>query len=234
MGIELRGGDLGVSEGKIQEAYRRLEEFRHGPREISGPEALEALEREICSGTDELARLMFEPRLQQALDSEEVKEAERQFIRALPGKLKNEGQEEVRICTGSGLWIRVRVSYYRRRCDRRNKKRSRGVYAGLVLLGIHERCTPLLGSRVSMLTALLSSFKEAKQVLSDQGIELGVKVIRKLAYRYGARARLVQQSAAFCLGEDLPSQGRRVVVSCDGGKVRLRENKRGPKTNTRE
>ncbi len=168
--------------------------------------------------------------MQQALDSEGVKEAERQFIRALPGKLKNEGQEEVRICTGSGLWIRVRVSYYRRRCDRRKKKRSRGVYAGLVLLGIHERCTPLLGSRVSMMTALLSSFKEAKQVLSDQGIELGVKVIRKLAYRYAARARVVQQSAAFCLGEALPSQGRRVVVSCDGGKVRLRENKRGPKT----
>jgi hypothetical protein len=34
------------------------------------------------------------------------------------------------------------------------------------------------------MTALLSSFKEAKQALSDQGIELGVKVIRKLAYRY--------------------------------------------------
>jgi hypothetical protein len=131
MGIDLKGGDLGVSEEKIQEAWRRLEEFIHGSRNITGPEALEALEREIRSGTDELARLMFEHRLQQALDSEEVKEAERQFIRALPGKLKNEGQEEVRICTGSGLRIRVRVSYYRRRCDRRNKKRSRGCLCGI-------------------------------------------------------------------------------------------------------
>ncbi len=164
-----------------------------------------------------ITAIIIEQHVQHALQSEAIKEAERDWIRGLPGKLKNEGPEAVRVCTGSGLRITVRVSYYRRRSDRRKKKRDRGVYAGLVLLGIHERCTPLLGCRVSMMSALLSWFQEAKQVLFDQGIDLGVKVIRKLAYRYATRARVVQQSKAFCFGEGLPSQGRRIAVSCDGG-----------------
>lgn len=226
----VQGCDWGADEGKIQAVYWRLDKLKQSLPKLTCAEEMEALEREIQSQTDELARLIIEHHVQQALQSEAIKEAERQFIRALPGKLKNEGPQAVRIVTGSGLRITVRVSYYRRRCDRRKKKRGRGIYAGLVLLGIHERCTPLLGSRVSMMSALLSSFQEAKQVLFDQGIELGVKVIRKLAYRYAARARVVQQSEAFCLEEALPSKGRRIVVSCDGGKTRLRENKRGPKT----
>jgi hypothetical protein len=217
-------------ERKLQEAYRDLEAFGKSPPKITSGEELEALEGEIRRRTDELGRLVLEHQLQQALDSEELKEAQRQLIKAWPGRLKNEGKQSVRLCIGSGLWITVWTNYYRRHCDRRHKKRSKGVYAGLVILGIHERCTPVVSSRVSMLTALLSSFKETKQVLSDQGFELGVKVIRKLAYRYAARARVIQQSEAFFLGEEVPANGRRVVVSCDGGKIRLRENKRGPKT----
>jgi hypothetical protein len=225
-----RREDFDAVERKVQDAYRDLEAIRKSSPKITNGEELEALEGKIRSFTDELARLIFEHQLQQALDSEELKEAQRRLIKAWPGRLKNEGKQPVRICIGSGLWVTVRVSYYRRRCDRRKKKRGKGVYAGLVILGVHERCTPVVSSRVSMLTALLSSFKEARQVLSEQGFELGVKVIRKVAYRYAARARVIQQSQAFCLGEELPAKGRRVVVSCDGGKIRLRENKRGPKT----
>src|SRR2546430_9742297 len=49
-----------------------------------------------------------------------------------------------------------------------------------------------------------------------------------MAYRYAARARLVQQidNTTF---EDTVT-GRRVVISSDGGRLRLREHQRGPKT----
>ena len=52
--------------------------------------------------------------------------------------------------------------------------------------------------------------------------------MRLLAYRYAARARLEPQldTAVF---EDTVA-GRRVVISSDGGRLRLRETKRGPKT----
>jgi hypothetical protein len=57
-----------------------------------------------------------------------------------------------------------------------------------------------------------------------------VKVLRKLAYRYAERARVLQQAGEFPWAEGETVQGRRVVVSCDGGRTRLRENRRGRKT----
>jgi hypothetical protein len=58
---------------------------------------------------------------------------------------------------------------------------------------------------------------------------LDTKTIRTIAYRYAARARLVQQ-VENTVFEDTVA-GRRVVISSDGGRLRLREPKRGPKTN---
>jgi len=52
--------------------------------------------------------------------------------------------------------------------------------------------------------------------------------VRLIAYRYAARARLEQQRDT-ALFEDTVA-GRRVVISSDGGRLRLRETKRGPKT----
>lgn len=130
----------------------------------------------------------------------------------------------------SGLLIRVKARYYRRSCDRRQGKRYRGIYAGLILLGIHERCTPWLASTISLWSSLLSSFTEVQQVLKDQGMDFGIKVLRRLCYRYAERARLMQQAGAFVLSEGESVAGRCVVVSCDGGRIRLRENKRGKKT----
>jgi len=74
---------------------------------------------------------------------------------------------------------------------------------------------------------LLSSFEEVHQVLGEHGIVLGVKGVRQLAYRYAERARVLQRANALGPGETVA--GRRVVVSVDGGRVRLRENKRGEK-----
>ena len=144
--------------------------------------------------------------------------------------MKSEGFETVSIqlCTGSSVDIRVR--YYRRSCDRRNRKRYKGAYAGLILLGIHDRCSPALASMVSSWSALLSSFEEVRQVLCDYGMTLDIKVIRKLTYRYAERARAEQQAGRIPLNDEDTLEGRRVVISTDGGRTRLREKKRGPKT----
>jgi len=147
-----------------------------------------------------------------------------------PGRMKSEGLETVSIqlCTGSSVDIRVR--YYRRSCDRRSGKRYKGAYTGLILLGIHDRCSPALASMVSSWSALLSSFEEVRQVLFDRGMKLGIKVIRKLTYRYAERARAEQQAGRIPLNDGDLLDGRRVVISTDGGRTRLREKKRGPKT----
>jgi hypothetical protein len=78
---------------------------------------------------------------------------------------------------------------------------------------------------VSAWSALLSSFAEV-----EQGVKLDVKGVQRVAYRYAERARVVQQAGQIVLAEGDTVQGRRVVVSVDGGRLRLRETKRGAKT----
>ena len=144
--------------------------------------------------------------------------------------MKSEGFETVSIQLCTGNCVDIRVRYYRRACDRRNRKRYKGAYAGLILLGIHDRCSPALASMVSSWSALLSSFDEVRQVLFDHGMTLDIKVIRKLTYRYAERARAEQQAGRIPLNDEDTLEGRRVVISTDGGRTRLREKKRGPKT----
>lgn len=215
---------------EIEDVFKRLRELEETTLRISSPEELEMLEREIRALTDHLGALLLQKKLQAALDSDEQQEKEAELIRAWPGRMKSEGYETVYILMAGGFRIQVKVRYYRRACHRRNKKRHKGVYGGLVLLGIHDRCTPGLAAMVSAWSALLSSFEEVRQVLSEQGVALGVKVIRKLTYRFADRARVLQQAGQIPLSGDDNLHGRKVVVSTDGGRVRLRENKRGPKT----
>lgn len=81
-----------------------------------------------------------------------------------------------------------------------------------------------------MLAATLGSLAETQQVLRERGHELNIKTVRLIAYRTAQRARLMQQTGAGGFSPLESVAGRRVVVSMDGGRVRLREKKRGPKT----
>lgn len=78
-----------------------------------------------------------------------------------------------------------------------------------------------------MATAL-SSFEEAQAVLLERGKEISVKRIRDITVRYAERSRLAQSTQDIFSNETV--SGCRVVISTDGGRIRIREKKRGPKT----
>jgi hypothetical protein len=177
----------------IQEVLDELRQMQQPPQLVTSPDALEALEREIRQRTDRLGSLLVGQHLQQALDSDALQAEQEQLVRQWPHPLKNDGKVRVMIRTAQGLAVPVRVTYYRRKGQRRAGKRSAGVYAGLVLLGIYDRCTPALASEVSLLAAMLGSLAEAQDVLATRGVELDTKTVRLIAYRYAARARLEQQ-----------------------------------------
>jgi hypothetical protein len=75
---------------------------------------------------------------------------------------------------------------------------------------------------------MLGSLAEARAVLVERGITIDIKLLRSITYRFSERARLTQRLKG--LGFDEKVAGRRVVVSVDGGRVRLKEKKRGRKT----
>ena len=212
----------------IQEVLNELRQMQQTPRLVTSPDDLEALEREIRQRTDYLGSLLVGHHLQHALDSTALRAEQEQLVSHWPKALKNDGKVEVRIRTAQGYTVPVWVTYYRRKGQRRAGKRDAGVYAGLVLLGIYDRCTPALAAEVSLLAAMLGSLDEAQAVLTDRGIALDTKTVRLIAYRYAARARLEHRLDTAGFADTVA--GRRVVISSDGGRLRLREPKRGPKT----
>ena len=226
--------DLGLSSQEsdyashIQAVLNELRQMQQTPQLVTSPEELEALEREIRQRTDRLGSLLVGYHMQQALDSAALQAEQARLVSQWPQPLKNDGKVRVRVRTAQGHTVPLWVTYYRRKGQRRAGKRSAGVYAGLVLLGIYDRCTPALASEVSLLAAMLGSLAEAQDVLAARGVELDTKTVRLIAYRYAARARLAQQIERTAFEDTVA--GRRVVISSDGGRLRLREPKRGPQT----
>ena len=213
---------------QIQEVLDELSQLQQSPPLVANPEELEALEREIRGRTDHLGSLLVGPHLQQSLDSADLQMEQDLLVSQWPKPLKSDGKVKVNIRTAQGETVAVWVTYYRRKGQRRKGRRYAGGYAGLVLLGIYDRCTPALAAEVSLLAAMLGSLDEAQDVLGKRGVELDAKTVRLIAYRYAARARLEQQIESTEFDENVA--GRRVVISTDGGRIRLRETKRGPKT----
>ena len=215
---------------EIEKVYDELEIVQQEVRIVSTAEELEKLEQDIRQLTDRLGSLLLGQKVQASLDSEERQAAEQELVKSIPQKFKSEGKKEVHIDTSFGYQITVWVRYYRRPCDRRKKSHKSGLYPGLVLLGIYERCTPHFSSEVSVLAAMLGSFEEAQQVLAARGVEIGIKTIRRITYRSAKRARMVQQMEEIEMDLGEPNTKRRIVICADGGRIRLREKKRGPKT----
>lgn len=212
---------------EIQAELSKLMQLADDSSILSDPRELEEFECEVGAVTRRLAGLITGMKIQKSLDSGEIQEASQRFMKAWDHPMRHDGKERVRVRTKSGQEVEVNAPYFRRKGKRKYKKRYHGVYPGLVLLGIHDRCTPGLASDVSLLAAALSSLDEAGHVLEGIGIHLDIKTIRSITYAFASSARLIQQSSVLPI-EDV--SGRRVVVSCDGGRVRIRTDKRGRKT----
>ena len=63
-------------------------------------------------------------------------------------------------------------------------------------------------------------------MLADRGQPLDLKTIRSMAYRFTAQARAAQRTGSLNWGETVA--GRHVILSVDGGRIRIRTTKRGP------
>lgn len=213
---------------EIEDLLRLFDHLAHLPFIATTPEELAEYERQLCRETERLAGLITGESLQASLASEALAPQVERLVKASGKPLKKDGVQAVTIRTATGVPVTVTTVYYRRKGQRGTKRRLPGLYAGLVILGIFERCTPALSAHVSLLAAALSSFEEAQKLLLEEGIELNVKRVRAIAYAFARRARAIESGPATLDFGNVT--GRRVVVSCDGGRVRIRTKKRGPRT----
>lgn len=90
-----------------------------------------------------------------------------------------------------------------------------------------NRATPALASEVARQSVRTASFVEAQEALAERGIKMTKETVRALTVKVGDEA-LRQREArhdAAARGETFTEEfaGKRIVISSDGGRLRVRE-----------
>jgi hypothetical protein len=156
-------------QARIDEIQDNLRDYQDNPHLVQSPEEPEKLERKIRGLTEELA----------ALITGRCRRRRASWLRDGRIDMKNHASAGVWIRTAGGYEIWIKARYFRRKGKRSGKRRYRGFYLGLLLLGINERCTSGFGAEVSLLAAMLGSLAEAREVLAERGARIDIKVLRR-------------------------------------------------------
>jgi hypothetical protein len=186
------------------------------------------LEQQMAELGRKLASLRQGQALIRTANSPEMQQAEREFVKGLGHKFHSQGTRDKVIQLPGGVTVTLLITYYHRlKCPRKAQRDGgrRGLFPLLPLLGIEGSYTPQMRKRMAQAAALLGSYEEAAEMLAGEGIDVSVNQLREVTAGMGRMLqRLSHQGALKVVGE---VAGRRLVVSMDGGRVRLREPRRG-------
>lgn len=213
-------------EQQLQETKAEIERWLAATGTPTNAGELARREREVKTLTDRLQALITALGLQRALASPPLHQQERTLAKASPKKMKDFGYRPVTVQFLGGLEVELMARYWCRSQARADK--GKGSYFGLVLLGVCDRTTPALASEVAQLAAALSSFEDAQARLRQMGVNISIRRIANVAYHFAQRARTRQEIEGMGIQGSL--SGKRVVISTDGGRLRVRRNKRGQRT----
>ena len=221
----------------MSEEYQRLRDAaRDVDREIAELEKnhrvhsaaeLAALEQrldELAVKRSSMAKAMI---LLQSVNDPEFQQQQKGLIRQLPHKYHSHGLRRKVVHLPGGVDVTLHVTYYHRQKDaaKASCKPQRGLFPALMLLGVSNGLTPTVRQQMAKASALLGSFEEAREMLSEAGIAVSVNTLRKVCGRIGQK--LVQLTSSGNMQVAGNVKGRRIVASLDGGRVRLREPKKG-------
>ena len=216
--------EIALVKGSIDEVLRR--------ELAANSAALQRLEDDLMRLHLRLASLETARKLQEALVSRAVCDAIEALLRCLSGKFRMVAWRPHDLLFFGGVRITIWMPYYARKCAP-----GKGISPHMALFGILQHMSPELSSVAAMLSAALSSFEEAATVLEKLGAKINVKTLRLVSKAFAQRARATkdsEDSSPAKEGDKLLEDGedgaiRRIVLSTDGGRVRVRRPKRGPK-----
>ena len=138
---------------------------------------------------------------------------------------------QIRLLCGLVLWVTTAYCAPRRTKATDPSEQLAGLYPELAALGFGKGCSPALQYRVARIVALSPSIAVAWKELRREGIVLDKKAVRRIAEHLGLQLLELRHRELFAWREGrLPAgndfAGCRVAVQIDGGRVRLRENKK--------
>jgi hypothetical protein len=205
---------------------REIRELQDKARVTSASE-LAALERrldELSIKRNSLTKALI---LLGSVDTCEFRDQQRRFIRQLPHTYHSHGTRRKVVHLPGGVDVTLNVTYFHRQKDpaKALRKPQRGLFPALMLLGISSGLTPRVRQRMAKASALLGSYAEAGEMLKGEGISVTVNTLRVVCGFIGRKLVQLTKDGSVNVGGN--TANRRIVVSLDGGRVRLREPRKG-------
>src|SRR6266446_5608598 len=207
------------------------------------PEDLLQLEQRLSTAAVQVADQIMLVQLTRAHEDEGfVRQAIAQGRARSPVPLVHKGCRTTSVLLLGGTCIVLETPYLREdRRDRQGRRRHKrgphgaGCYPVLEALGIADRVSPATRSEIALHMVQAASYREAAEMLARRGLSCDVSSLVRLTTataEASTRLRDAALEAALRLPVpcDGPLAGKRVRVSLDGGRVRLRRTHRGRKT----
>ncbi len=205
-----------------------VEAFRANPPRVGCAADLAAAEQQCAQCCDALFAALMGDLTQAALDSPLVREQAHTLARSAPKRLKAADERKVNVQFQRGMPMPLHAKYYRRRHGD-VLHREKGLFPAFVVLGIHEHTSPAAAAQMARSACAVASLEEASAWLRDTGgLEVDIKTLRRVTRRFGQRARLALPANVQSL--HVNGQGRSLVISVDGGRLRVRRDKAGALT----
>lgn len=146
------------------------------------------------------------------------------------------GYTKREILTLGNVVVSLKLPYVVQKKEKKAKNKSTnvGFCPFLKWLGMSEGLTPLVWSNIAKYGAIASSFEAAHTILGDWGINISLKRIERLTYKFGQIGIDLRQDKISNLQQGKLPDGnmlkdQRVVIAVDGGRSRIRINKKGRK-----
>jgi hypothetical protein len=213
------------------------EPFPHTPQELL------QLEQRLSTAAAQTADQIVLAQLTRAHEAEAfVTQAIAQARTQSPVPLVHKGFRLTSVLLLGGTRIVLETPYLRedRRGRRGRRRRTRGshgagCYPVLEALGIADRVSPATRAEIALHVVQAASYREAAAMLARRGLSCDVSSLVRISTVLASasiRLRDVALEAALHMPVpcDGPLAGKRVRVSLDGGRVRLRRPHRGRKT----
>jgi len=216
--------------------YQRLEaeasdienQMREAATAVNLQSVLDAVkfEKQIADLGRKLASLRIGMGILRSVESLDLKKREEEFVKALPRKFHSQGTRKKVLHLPGDVTVTLLITYYHRlKTPKADQQGRRGLYPTLMLLGIAGRYTPRMRNQMAKAAVLLGSYEEAAEMLTEQGIDVSVNQLRAVTAGMGRMLNKLTTQGTLTVAGNVA--GRRIVVSMDGGRVRLRERRRG-------
>jgi hypothetical protein len=159
-----------------------------------------------------------------------------------PVPLVHKGFRTTSVLLLGGTRIVFETPYLREdRRGRRGRRRGKrgphgaGCYPVLEALGIADRVSPATRSEIALHVVQAASYHEAAEMLARRGLACDVSSLVRISTAMAEASTRLRDAALEAalrvpVPRDGPLAGKRVRVSLDGGRVRIRRTHRGRKT----